>query len=584
MASEAVTKDPSDRICTMNGGAALAHMVARHGSDVMFGMGGFQLLPFYEGVRAEGLHHYLINDERGGAFAADAYARMTGRPGVCDATLGPGATNLATGLSESFNAGVPLVVLTGDTHRMHAGKNMTQEGRQLDILRPAVKEVLRIEELARIPELVRRAYSIATSGRPGPVVLDVPEDISHGVFDFPVADLWVDDRTMRIPSLRTRPDPRDVADAARLIAGAERPILLVGGGAHLSEAYDAIRRFVEGHDVPLAYTMSGKGVVADDHPRCVGVFGRYDRIANSLIEESDCVIVVGCKLGEVATKRYQLPGPNARIVHLDIDPEELGRWARTEVALWGDLQLGLQDLDAALQDEVGADRSAYLEAVADSYRKWHEEAEGPYSAAGSPIGVPRLIRALNNTVPDDAVVVADGGFAAHWSALLYNVPRAGRSYIADRGFASIGYGLPGSLGASLAIPGRTVVGLTGDGGLNSSIGELETAARVGATFVLVVFNNAASGYVKALQHAMYGQDNYQSSDLNELDFADIARAFDCHGLRIDAPSELESAFKSAFKNVGRPTVIDVRITRDPAQMLPALDPRATKIESGDRPA
>lgn len=568
----------------MNGGAALAHMVAAHGSDVMFGMAGFQLLPFYEGVRARGLQHHLINDERGGAFAADAYARLTGRPGVCDATLGPGATNLATGLVESLNAGTPIVAITGNAHRGHAGKNMTQEARQNEILRPAVKELLRVEDITRIPELVRRAYAVATSGRPGPVILDVPEDISHGTHDFPVSDLWVDRRVTRIPAYRSRPDHQDVAAAAKLIAAAERPILLVGGGVHLAQAYDAMATFVEKHQIPLAYTMSGKGALADTHPCCVGVFGRYDRIANTLIKESDCVIVVGCKLGEVATKRYELPGPQSTVIHLDIDPEELGRWARTEVGMCGDARLGFEDLNAALANETAHDRSDYLRALDVAKGKWRAEAEKRYTAADSPVAVPRLMRALNTTVPDDAIVVADGGFAAHWSALLYDVPTSGRGYLADRGFASIGYGLPGSLGASLAAPDRTVIGLTGDGGLNSSIGELETAARIGATFVLVVFNNAASGYVKALQHAVYGQDMYQSSDLSELDFAQIAQAFGCRGLRVDAPEDLEPTFTEAFGNVGGPTVIDVRITRDPAEMLPALDSRATKIKPGDRPA
>lgn len=569
----------------MNGGAALAHMVAAHESDVMFGMAGFQLLPFYEGVRALGLQHHLINDERAGAFAADAYARMTGRPGVCDATLGPGATNLATGLAESFNAGVPVVALTGDAHRMHAGKNMTQEGRQVEMLRPAVKDVLRVEELARIPELVRRAYSLATSGRPGPVVIDVPEDISHGTYGYPVSDLWADERVTRIPSYRSRPDHQDVVAAAELIAAAERPMLLVGGGAHLSGAYDAIVEFVEGQRTPLAYTMSGKGVLADHHPQCVGVFGRYDRIANELIKQSDCIIVIGCKLGEVATKRYELPAPGATVIHLDIDPHELGRWARTEVAMCGDVRLGVEDLNTALQEDDPPDRSPYLHSVSQAYEGWHREAEGPYTAEESPITVPRLMRALNSTVPDDVVVVADGGFAAHWSALLYDVPSMGRGYLADRGFASIGYGLPGALGASLAVPDRTVVGLTGDGGLNSSIGELETAARIGATFVLVVLNNAASGYVKALQHAVYGQGNYQSSDLSELEFAELAQGFGCKGMRVDDPGDLEPTFKRAFGNVGGPTVIDVRITRNPAHMLPALDSRtAMTIKAGDRPA
>src|ERR1041384_1861795 len=174
----------------MNGGRALAEMLRLSGAGPMFGMGGFQLLPFYDAMQQLGMRHFLINDERCGAFAADAYARVTNRPGVCDGTLGPGATNLVTGLVESFNAGIPQVVLIGGANRDHAGEHMTQEARQVDILRPAVKEVIRIEAVKRIPELLRRAFAVATSGRPGPVVLDVPEDVCHGEYDFDAADSW----------------------------------------------------------------------------------------------------------------------------------------------------------------------------------------------------------------------------------------------------------------------------------------------------------------------------------------------------------------------------------------------------------
>ncbi|MDP6345480.1 MAG: thiamine pyrophosphate-binding protein, partial [Alphaproteobacteria bacterium] len=197
-------------IRTLSGGRALAEMLRRHDAAPIFGMGGFQLLPFYDAVREAGLSHTLINDERCGAFAADAFARVSGRPGVCDATLGPGATNLTTGLVESLNAGVPLIAIAGDTNRDHSWKNMTQEARQNEILRPAVKEVIRVERIQRLPELVRRAYAVATSGRPGPVLLDVPEDIAHGEHDFDEDDLYPEASAMRAPAYRSRPDGDEI--------------------------------------------------------------------------------------------------------------------------------------------------------------------------------------------------------------------------------------------------------------------------------------------------------------------------------------------------------------------------------------
>ena len=292
---------------TMTGGRALAEMLRLAGAGPMFGMGGFQLLPFYDAVGLVGLNHHLINDERCGAFAADAYARVTNRPGICDGTLGPGATNLVTGLVESLNGGIPIVAITGDTNRMHSWKNMTQECRQVEILRPAVKELIRVEMTARIPELVRRAFAVATSGRPGPVLLDVPEDVAHGTHDFAPEDFVIDEATLKAPARRIRPDRADIERAAKLIAKAKRPLLLTGGGIHLSEAWSALTRFAEAQSIPVAHTMSGKGGIACTNPLSVGLFGRYSRIANDLIEASDCLIVVGCKLGEIATKRFALP-------------------------------------------------------------------------------------------------------------------------------------------------------------------------------------------------------------------------------------------------------------------------------------
>ncbi|MEZ5936452.1 MAG: thiamine pyrophosphate-binding protein [Alphaproteobacteria bacterium] len=571
----------------MSGGQALGEMLKLHEADMMFGMGGFQLLPFYEACRELGLAHHLINDERSGAFAADAYARITNRPGVVDATLGPGATNLATGLAESFNAGMPMIAIAGDTHRGHAWKNMTQEARQVDVLRPVVKELIRIEMIERIPETVRRAYSIATSGRPGPVLIDVPEDVAHAEHAFDIGDFWADPATLKAQARRTRPDGAAVEEAARLLAKADRPLILAGGGVHLSEAYGALSALAQSENIPVAHSMSGKGAIACSHPLSLGVFGRYSRIANDVVAEADCILVVGCKLGEIATKRFSLfEESRAPLIHIDIVAEEIGRTTRADVALAGDARLALEDLRAALGDGHGraADRADYVGAIPERMAAWREGAAERLQSTESPINIGRLMSELNARMPEDAVLVADGGFAAHWGALLFDTKRAGRHFVADRGFASIGYGVPGGMGAQLAIgPNRRVVAMTGDGGFNMTLGELETARRIGANFVTIVFNNAASGYVKALQHSVYGADRYHASDLLEMDYAAIAKAMGCQGIRVSDPDRLGEALDQALANTSSPTVIDVVVTRDPARMLPGIDNRALKVSKGDRP-
>ena len=571
---------------TMTGGRALAEMLHLSGSGPMFGMGGFQLLPFYDAAGLVGLKHHLINDERCGAFAADAYARVTNRPGICDATLGPGATNLVTGLVESLNGGIPIVAITGDSNRAHSWKNMTQESRQVEILRPAVKELIRVEMTSRIPELVRRAFAVATSGRPGPVVLDVPEDVCHGTHEFASENFVIDETTLKAPARRIRPDRADVERAAKLIAKAKRPLLLTGGGIHLSEAWDALTHFAEAQSIPVAHTMSGKGGIACAHPLSVGLFGRYSRIANDMIEASDCLIVVGCKLGEIATKRFALPPSHIPVIHLDIVAEEIGRCIPAEIALWGDARAGLEDFTDALSDSGSAARAAradYVAEIAPRMKAWEDDAAPRLNSRERPVHMARLCRELNRTLPADALLVADGGFAGHWTGLLYDTKIAGRHFIPDRGFASIGYGLPGGIGASLAAPGRPVVAISGDGGFNMTLGELETARRVGSGLTIIVVNNAASGYVKALQHAMMG-GRYQSADLIEMDYAAIARTMGCGGIRVEDPEALSPALQRGMEERDRPTVIDVVVTRDPAQMLPAVDNRAVEIKRGDRVA
>jgi acetolactate synthase-1/2/3 large subunit len=570
----------------MTGGEALARMIQVFHGGAMFGMGGFQLLPFYDAARRLGLTHHLINDERAAIFIADAYAKISGRVGLCDATLGPGATNLVTGLVEALNAGTPIVAIVGDSHREHSWKNMTQESRQIDILRPACKEIIRIESVGRIPELMRRAFRVATSGRPGPVVVDVPEDVAHATFGFEADAFRGDAACEAAPSLRCRPDASSTALAATMIAAAQRPILLAGGGVHLSGAAEVLTAFARALNLPVAHTMTGKGAIPCIDGLSAGLFGRYDRIANTLIAESDLIVVAGCKLGEIATKRFTVPPPGKRIIHIDSVAEEFGRTVEPELCLWGDVRETIDALADVLADKAASLRArqqGYADDVAARMAKWREGVMPRLTSDESPVSMARLMHELNAAMPEDAILVADGGFAAHWGGLLYDTKAPGRFFVPDRGFASIGYGLPGAMGAALAAPGRRVVSITGDGGFNMMLGEMETARRLGLTFTIVVVNNAASGYVKALQHLMYGAGAYHASDLAETNYARVAEAMGVRGIRVEEPGTLAAAIATGLSSDG-PTIIDLIVTRDPAKMLPAVDNRAVQVRKGDRVA
>lgn len=579
----------ADKTIKMSGGKAIAEMLKLHGARYMFGMGGFQLLPVYDAICQSGNkmpRHIHVNDERTGAFAADGYARVSGMPGICDGTLGPGATNLITGLVESLTAGIPVVAFTGDSNRDYSGKNMTQETpRQAELLSIISKDLIRLERGHRIPELVRRAFVTATSGKPGPVVLNVPENVTHNEWEYRKDDFYADATALRACSRRSRPDGSQLREAASLIRQSKRPVLLVGGGVHISQAYAELSDFAHKLNIPVAHTLSGKGALACGDPLCLGLFGRFDRVANKFIKSSDLIVAVGFKFGEIATVRYSLIPNGVKIIHIDIVPEEIGRHQKIDIGLVADCKAALADLLQELEEGAESQkkgRQAYAEEIMQKKQQWLDQNRERLQSNEKPISMARLCHELSQTIPRNGILVADGGFAAHWTGLLYSTPAAGRTFVANRGNASIGYGVPGGIGAKLAAGNAPVVALTGDVGFNMTMGELETAIRENIGLVIVIVNNAAAGYVKGLQHALFG-GRYQSSDLHEMNYAEIAKVMGCQGIRVAEPGQLEGALREAVKETSNPILLDVVVTRDPSQMLPGVDARtAGKVKTGDR--
>jgi acetolactate synthase I/II/III large subunit len=563
----------------MRGGDAIVKMLQLHHVDLALGMGGFQVLPYYDALSAQNqIRHVLIRDEKHGAFAADGYARIANRPAVADATLGPGATNLISGAAESFGASLPMILLTGEVNSALAGRGATQESDQVGMLKPTVKATITINRIERLPELFRRAHTIATGGRPGPVNVNVPEDVCHGTFDFPDGDFYADPFSIEACARRPRPDPLLVEKSTALILGAKNPVLLAGGGIHLSRAYAELAEFVDLTGMPASYTISGKGSLPDSHPLVAGLCGRYSRFANQLIEKADVLVVVGSKLGEIATNRWTVIQPGTQIIHIDIDPSELGKVYRVEAGLWADAKLSLIDLSASLSGDratLATRKKDQIAVLAALRREWMERSDPQRVSDERPIHMARLLHELRQAAPPESVIVADGGFAAHWSALLYDVTLAGRTYIANRGHAAIGYGLPGAMGAKLAA-GKDVpvVALCGDNGFAMTAMEMETARRAGAPVIVVVVNNGALGYVKALQHALY-DGRYISSDFLDVSYVDVAKACGCEGILVKDPEDLGHAFRTAIEmQADRPVLVDVRTTTDPSKMLPGVDARA----------
>ena len=560
----------------LTGGEAVVRMLQLHGVEFAFGMAGFQPLPYYDALaRQDQVRHVLIRDEKHGAFMADGYARIKNRPAVADATLGPGATNLISGLAESFGGSIPLIALTGEVNSLIGGRAATQESDQFGMIKPTAKLSIALDRIERVPELIRRAFTTATGGRPGPVHLNVREDVMHGRYDFADSELYATPEATAAGRRRVRPDAALIERAADAIRRAARPVMLVGGGIHLSEGWEEVCALAELTGMPVATTMSGKGAISEGHPLSAGVFGRYSRFANDLIKEADLLLVAGCKLGEIATSRWTLLPPGVTIVQIDIDPTELGKVYRTDHGLWGDAKLGLSDLAAALDGNRAAmaERArAQAAEIEERRRVWAADAAPRYHSTEQPIHNARLLHELRSVLPDDAILVADGGFAAHWSGLLFDVRVPGRTFIANRGHAAIGYGLSGAIGAKLAAPDRVVVALCGDNGFAMALAELETSRRVNAPVIAIVINNKTLGYVKALQHSMYA-DRFISVDFLDVDYGAVGRQFGCYGARVEAPDQLAAVIREAIAS-GETAVIDVMVTTDAAHMLPGIDARA----------
>ncbi len=559
----------------LNGGEAVVKMLEAFGVEVSFGMAGFQHLPYYYAIKqSRQMRHVLVRDERGGAFMADGYARASGKLAVCDATVGPGATNLVSGIGEAYYASVPLLAITSDINTNYLDKGANQECDQRSVFAPLCKAGIYINKIERVPELMRKAFHSAVDGRPGPVHIDIPEDVFHGTAAFNEADFAMDIRNT-FPSSRYTPADSEIAEAARLLLNAEKAVIVSGGGALNSKAWAEVREISELLNAPVATTISGKGVISESHPLSISLFGRYFRFANEFVKEADVLLVVGCRLGEMATVRWSLINPATRIIHLDIDPKMIGRNYATEVALVGDAKGTLQKLIASVKEESGRVKkdASLAEAIRAAKAKWLGSVADKIHNTEIPINIAHMLYQLRQVLPEDSIMVADGGFSAHWSSVYWDIVASGRSYLANRGLAAIGYGLPAAIGAKLSAPGKIVVALSGDGGLGLSVMELETAVREKIPVLLVVVNNMALGYIKALEHNLYG--DYISADLRDVNYAEIARICGCYGKRVTRPEELEKEFRDAL-NRDVPTVVEVMVTTDPAKMLPGEDNRVRK--------
>lgn len=543
----------------MQGARALAEVLIKSDVTHIFGLPGDTGVSFYDALydQRERVRHVLTRDERSASFMADAYARVSGKLGVCEGPSGGGATYIVPGVAEAQGSAIPLLCITSDTPVNHQGRGVLTELDQQALFAPVTKWNTRVQHPDTLAEATRRAIRMATSGRPGAVHLSMPADVLEG--ETPDDSVYGAPGFGRAPAGRVAPDAADIERAADLIRGARRPVIVAGGGVITSGAEVTLQTFAERTRMPVATSINGKGSVSEESPISIGVVGGNGArsYANAWVNDADVVMFVGTRTDSTTTNNWTLPARNAgvKIIHADVDPFQLGNTYRTDAAIAGDAMLVLQDLDAALADMVpDEDASQRIKTLQMERAEYWSRVEREAELMDRPIKPQRVIKALRNLLPDDAVIVADPGTPTPYLAAQYALRRAGRTTVIPRAHGGLGYAIPGVIGAAMAAPGRQVVGLSGDGSFGMACGEMETISRLNLPVVLLHFNNGTYGWIKELQH-LYHDDHYFSVDFNPVDYAAIARGFGLEAQTIVDPDHVPSALQQAFSN-GKPTFLD----------------------------
>ncbi|MEJ2209720.1 MAG: thiamine pyrophosphate-binding protein [Anaerolineae bacterium] len=557
----------------LNGGQIVVEMLRAYGVRHIFGVPGDTGLALYDALARASqqgqIDHVLARDERSAAYMADVYARVSYRPGVCEGPSGAGATYLASGLAEAQASSIPVVALTSDTPLAAEGRNVLTALDQPALFAPITKWATRLTGAEGIPDAVRQAFRLATSGRPGAVQITLPMDVLES--DVTAPRLYAEEACCAYPAYPTRPDPAAVQRAADLLRRARRPMIVAGGGVLTSRAWAELTVLAEALGAPVGTSIGGKGAIAEDHPLSLGVVGSNGRrpYANAALRTADLILYVGCKTGSVVTDGWTLPPRDGHpaIVYLDIDPAEIGRNYAPAAGLVADARLGLADLLEALAARGSMAVADPLAELAPAVADFWAEFEAKATADTSPIKPQRVIAALARLLPEDSVVVADAGTPTPFAAAYLRSP-AGRRVIIPRGHGGLGYALPGVVGAKLARPGATVVGLIGDGSLGMSAGEMETIARLGLPVTLVQFNNACFGWIKVSQDILYGGRHFGVDFGADTDYVAIARGFGLRGVRVDEAAGVEPALRRALASE-QPTFIDV-LTEEGSTELPPV--------------
>ncbi len=542
----------------MSGAQALIESLKREKVDVMFGISGGALLPIHDVLYDSGIRHILARHEQGAAHAADGYARASGRAGVCMATSGPGATNIVTGLANAYLDSSPVIALTGQVPTYSAntaymiGRDAFQEADIIGITTPITKYNVQVKSAAEIPKAVRMTFHIATTGRPGPALIDLPKDTQTGKaeMDFSV------NLQIRGYKPNLEPHPLQIKKAVKLLLKAERPMVLAGGGVNISNASPELLQLAELLMTPVATTFMGKSCFPENHPLSIGNIGMHGTmLANKLILEADVLLAVGTRFQDRSTGTLDTFCPDAKIIHIDIDAAEIGKNVDVEVPIVADAKPTLKLIHQQLVNKIKkkGDDNLWVKRVKEVKDKYLSELD----LGKGELTSPKVLKELRKLLPENAIIATEVGQNQMWAALHFQTIKP-RTFISSGGLGTMGFGFPASLGAKVACPECPVVDIAGDGSFRMTEQELGTSVTEDIPVIVIVLNNSVLGMVAQWQRLFY-KSRYAAVKLGNVpDFAKLAQAYGAEGVRIGSLNEFSDAMKKALK-CEVTTVIDVPI-------------------------
>jgi acetolactate synthase-1/2/3 large subunit len=546
----------------MSGSQALVESLKREGVKVIFGIPGGAIMPVYDVLYDEKeIRHILMRHEQCAAHAADGYARVMRRPGVCMATSGPGATNLVTGIANAYMDSSPVIAITGQVATHMIGKDAFQEIDIIGITTPITKYNYQVRRVEDIPRIVKEAFYIASTGRPGPVLIDVPRDMQTSVaeVDFNVKI------NIRGYKPNIEPHPLQVKKAVDILVNSERPIILAGGGVHWSKAYEELLTLAELLMAPVATTFMGKGVIPENHPLSLGCIGMHGRIeANKSIMAADVILAVGVRFSDRSTGKVDEFCHDAKIIHIDIDPSEIRKNVPVHLPIVADAKMALKAIiDELIRRGFKREKSEWIKRI-EMLKKECEDSE-----PGKELTAVNAIKLLRKVLPENAIVATEVGQNQMWASLHFRVLKTG-TFISSGGLGTMGFGFPASLGAKVAMPDVPVVDIAGDGSFLMTEQDLATSVVEDIPVIVMVLNNSSLGMVAQWQRLFFGK-RYSHTDLRGVpDFAKLAEAFGARGVRVNSLNELEQVLREAIKS-DVTVVIDVPIPKE-EDVLPFVPP------------